>query len=106
MVSPVRIKPIAPGTRFLNCTCDSNFTGMPASPLAKAARVAAELFLLKLPRHARLHRVEIGANGREHLQHRRHVVHQREVHRLDLRPERKTAIGDHQRVGVTHPGQQ
>ena len=31
------------GTRFLNWICGSNFVGIPASPFAKAARVAAEL---------------------------------------------------------------
>jgi len=36
----------------------------------------------------------------EHLQHGGHIVHQREIHRFDLRPEGKTAVGDHQRVGV------
>ncbi len=43
-MSPVRIKPIAPGTRCLNRRCGSNVVLMPANPLTKLAQIAAELF--------------------------------------------------------------
>ena len=60
----------------------------------------------KFPRHPDPPDDEIGADGRQHLQHRRDAVHQREVHRFDLRPEGKPAVGDDQRVGVAHPAEQ
>ena len=62
--------------------------------------------LEKFPRHPRPAHDEIGAEGRQHLQDRGNAVHERDIHRLDFRPEGKAAVGDDQRVGVAHPAEQ
>jgi hypothetical protein len=60
----------------------------------------------ELARHVRLGDTEIGPDGGQHLQDRRDVVHEGEVHRLDGWPEGKAAVGDHQGIGMAHPRQQ
>ena len=57
----------------------------------------------KFLRHPRLADDATAAHRSDDLQHRRHIVHERDVHHLDLRPERKPAIRDDERVGVTNP---
>ena len=78
------------------------------SPLTRRQKrpVCSVVCFNKLLSHPRLADHALAAHGGQHLQHRRHIVHQRNIHRLDLRPERKAAIRDDQRVGVPHPGEE
>ena len=60
------------------------------------------IVLQEFARHEGLGRVEIRPDGGEDLQNGRDVVGERDVHRFDLRPERKAAVRDDERVGIAN----
>src|SRR5205085_7734898 len=62
--------------------------------------------LVKLPRHPWSAYDEVGPDGLENLQNSGHIIDERNIHGLDAGPERKAAVGDHQRVRVPHAAEQ
>jgi hypothetical protein len=61
---------------------------------------------LKFLRHERRCEIMIFAQRGDDLHHRRHIVHERNIHRFHHRPKRKATVGDDQRVRVPHPREQ
>ena len=70
--------------------------------LARGGRIIFEEFLCL----ESLRELMVCPHGGDELADRRQIINDGDINRFNHRPERKAAVGNDQRVGVAHPGQE
>lgn len=99
-VSPVRMRPMAWGTRFFEFHVGFVHDGNSFERFGESGLGFFVVRFQKFLGHPGFADDEVGAQNFQHVQDAGDVVAQGNVHGLDLRPEGEAAIGDDDGVGV------
>jgi hypothetical protein len=106
VVSPVRMRPMAAGTRFFEIDVRQELNGRAGQQRRVFVQRLRGVFTLELPGHQRRADDAALAQGGQDLAHGGDVVDQADIDGFKLRPKRETTVGDHQPIGMTKAAEQ